>query len=118
MGGGGSEVSDATTEVLLESAYFSPEGILRTSKRLGLRTESSARFERGVDPNGVAAAADRAWELFTEVADGPGRRRTPSTPTRTRVEPARIRLRTGPGQRHPGHRPPRRRVRATSSLWD
>jgi phenylalanyl-tRNA synthetase beta chain len=70
MGGGDSEVSDATTEVLLESAYFTPDGILRTSKRLGLRTESSARFERGVDPNGTAVAAERAWELFGEVASG------------------------------------------------
>jgi phenylalanyl-tRNA synthetase beta chain len=70
MGAGGSEVSEATTEVLLESAYFEPAGILRTSKRLGLRTESSARFERGVDPNGVGLAADRAWELFREVASG------------------------------------------------
>ncbi len=70
MGGGLSEVSDVTTEVLLESAYFTPEGILRTSKRLGLRTESSARFERGVDPGGTAAAADRAWELFGQVASG------------------------------------------------
>jgi phenylalanyl-tRNA synthetase beta chain len=70
MGAGNSEVSDATTEVLLESAYFTGDGILRTSKRLGLRTESSARFERGVDPNGTALAADRAWELFTEIASG------------------------------------------------
>jgi phenylalanyl-tRNA synthetase beta chain len=70
MGAGDSEVSDATTEVLLESAYFTGDGILRTSKRLGLRTESSARFERGVDPNGTALAADRAWELFTEIASG------------------------------------------------
>ncbi len=70
MGGGDSEVSDATTEVLLESAYFTGDGILRTSKRLGLRTESSARFERGVDPNGTAFAAERAWELFGEIASG------------------------------------------------
>lgn len=70
MGGGSSEVSQTTTSVLLESAYFAPTGILQTSKRLGLRTESSARFERGVDPNGVALAADRACELFAEVADG------------------------------------------------
>jgi phenylalanyl-tRNA synthetase beta chain len=70
MGAGDSEVSDTTTEVLLESAYFTGDGILRTSKRLGLRTESSARFERGVDPNGTAAAAERAWELFTEIASG------------------------------------------------
>ncbi len=93
MGGGGSEVSDATTEVLVESAYFSPEGILRTSKRLGLRTESSARFERGVDPNGVAVAADRAWELFAQVADGqPAAGALDAYPAP--VEPARIRLRT------------------------
>ncbi|HYH50407.1 MAG TPA: phenylalanine--tRNA ligase subunit beta, partial [Acidimicrobiia bacterium] len=70
MGAGDSEVSETTTEVLLESAYFTPDGILRTSKRLGLRTESSARFERGVDPNGTAQAADRAWELFTDIASG------------------------------------------------
>ncbi len=93
MGGGDSEVSDATTEVLLESAYFAPEGILRTSKRLGLRTESSARFERGVDPNGTAAAADRAWELFSQVAGGqPAAGVLDEYPQP--VEPSRIRLRT------------------------
>lgn len=93
MGGGGSEVSDATTEVLLESAYFTPEGILRTSKRLGLRTESSARFERGVDPNGVGAAADRAWELFAQVAGGQAAAGVLDAYPQP-VEPARIRLRT------------------------
>jgi phenylalanyl-tRNA synthetase beta chain len=96
MGGGGSEVSDATTEVLLESAYFSPDGILFTSKRLGLRTESSARFERGVDPNGVAVAADRAWELMTEVASGQtavgalDEYPVPVKPLRVRLRPARV----------------------------
>src|SRR5437763_9883620 len=70
MGGGGSEVSDTTTEILLESAFFTADGILRTSKRLGLRTESSARFERGVNPNGTAVAAERAWELLSEIASG------------------------------------------------
>lgn len=70
MGAGDSEVSEATTEVLLESAFFTGDGILRTSKRLGLRTESSARFERGVDPNGTLLAAERAWELFNEIASG------------------------------------------------
>lgn len=70
MGGATGEVGDTTTRVLLESAYFAPEGILRTSKRLGLRTESSARFERGVDPNGVDLAARRAWELLAQVAGG------------------------------------------------
>src|SRR4029079_620294 len=51
MGGSTSEVSDATTEILLESAYFERMGIARTSKRLKLRSESSARFERGIDPD-------------------------------------------------------------------
>ena len=68
MGGGTSEVSDTTAEVLLESAYFERMGIARTSKRLKLRSESSARFERGIDPNGVADHAERAMELFAEVA--------------------------------------------------
>jgi phenylalanyl-tRNA synthetase beta chain len=68
MGGGGSEVSDATTRILLEAAYFERMGIARTSKRLKLRSESSARFERGIDPDGVARAAARAMELLAEVA--------------------------------------------------
>jgi phenylalanyl-tRNA synthetase beta chain len=68
MGGRDSEVDDNTTEILLESAYFSPGGISRSSKRLGLRSEASARFERGVDPNGCDAGADRAIELLREAA--------------------------------------------------
>jgi phenylalanyl-tRNA synthetase beta chain len=93
MGAGDSEVSDATTEVLLESAFFTGDGILRTSKRLGLRTESSARFERGVDPNGTALAAERAWELFAEIASG-----QPATGTLDEypapIEPIKVTLRT------------------------
>ncbi|MDP9332964.1 MAG: phenylalanine--tRNA ligase subunit beta [Actinomycetota bacterium] len=69
MGGSAAEVSDTTTEILLESAYFEPSGIARTSKRLGLRSEASARFERGVDPNNTGTGAARAMELFTLVAD-------------------------------------------------
>ncbi len=68
MGGAAAEVSGATTEILLESAYFEPSGIARTSKRLGLRSEASARFERGVDPNNAGTGATRAMELFAEVA--------------------------------------------------
>ena len=68
MGGSTSEVSDATTEILLESAYFERMGIARSSKRLKLRSESSARFERGIDPEAVAANAARAMELLVEVA--------------------------------------------------
>ncbi len=68
MGGAAAEVGDTTTSVLLESAYFEASGIAKTSKRLGLRSEASARFERGVDPNDVAAGAARAMELFEQVA--------------------------------------------------
>lgn len=68
MGGGRSEVSADTHAILLESAYFERMGIARTSKRLKLRSESSARFERGTDPDGVATAAERALELFAAVA--------------------------------------------------
>ncbi|HEV7535367.1 MAG TPA: phenylalanine--tRNA ligase subunit beta, partial [Acidimicrobiia bacterium] len=93
MGGGGSEVSGSTTEVLLESAFFTADGILRTSKRLGLRTESSARFERGVDPNGTLRAAERAWKLFGEIASGqPATGPLDAYPEP--IEPIRVSLRT------------------------
>jgi phenylalanyl-tRNA synthetase beta chain len=68
MGGGSSEVSRDTTAILLESAYFERMGIARSSKRLKLRSESSARFERGTDPEGVATGAERAMELLADVA--------------------------------------------------
>ena len=68
MGGSTAEVSASTTEILLESAYFERMGIARSSKRLKLRSESSARFERGIDPDAVARNADRAMELLVEVA--------------------------------------------------
>ena len=72
MGGASSEISAGTTRVLLEAAYFDPMAIARTSKRLNLRTEASARFERGCDPLGIPRAADRFCELLGggEVAAG------------------------------------------------
>ncbi|MEA2932363.1 MAG: phenylalanyl-tRNA synthetase beta chain, partial [Actinomycetota bacterium] len=70
MGGASSEISDATTTVLLESAWFRPEAIARTSKRLGLRSEASVRFERGVDPEGVHRAAARFVELISAMTPG------------------------------------------------
>jgi phenylalanyl-tRNA synthetase beta chain len=70
MGGRDSEVDATTTEVLIESAYFEPSSIARSSKRLGLRSEASARFERGIDPNGTAEGADYAIALLAEVASG------------------------------------------------
>ena len=68
MGGRQSEIDESTTEILLEAAYFERMGIARTSKRLRLRSESSARFERGIDPDAVATNAARAMELLVEVA--------------------------------------------------
>ena len=59
MGGASSEIADTTTEVLLEAAYFAPMPIARTSRRLGLRTEASARFERGCDPWGIEPSVRR-----------------------------------------------------------
>jgi phenylalanyl-tRNA synthetase beta chain len=93
MGGGTSEVSDATTVVLLEAAYFDRMGIARSSKRLRLRSESSARFERGIDANGVAQHAERAMELFAEVAAARVAPEVVDDYPRP-IEPARIRVRT------------------------
>ncbi|SCA62571.1 Phenylalanine--tRNA ligase beta subunit [Chlamydiales bacterium SCGC AG-110-P3] len=70
MGGQNSEVSDTTVNVLLESAYFDPRRVRRTARRLGLLTESSARFERGADPCNVIAALDRAAELLRILGGG------------------------------------------------
>jgi len=71
MGGLDSEIRDTTTRVFLESAHFEPTGVRATSRRLGLRSESSQRFERGVDPEIAREASDRAVRLFVEVAGGP-----------------------------------------------
>ncbi len=70
MGGLDSEITPETTEVLIESAYFDPRGIRRSSKKLSLRSESSYRFERGIDPEGVIRALDRAAQLMQEVGGG------------------------------------------------
>jgi len=70
MGGLNSEVSDTTKTVFLESAYFNPVYIARASKRLGLSTEASQRFERGMNPNGVVFAANRAAQLMCKYAGG------------------------------------------------
>ncbi len=70
MGGENSEVSDKTRNILLESAYFSPVAIRRTSKRLGLHTEASHRFERGADVNILTRALNRAASLIAEIAGG------------------------------------------------
>ncbi|UCE67830.1 MAG: phenylalanine--tRNA ligase subunit beta [Candidatus Zixiibacteriota bacterium] len=70
MGGEHSEVSEKTSHILLESAYFDPVTIRRGSKALGLATESSRRFERGADPDMAPVANDRACKLISEIAGG------------------------------------------------
>lgn len=70
MGGENSEITDRTTDILLESAFFDPPSIRRTSKRLGLHTESSHRFERGADLEMVTKAIDRAASLIAQLSGG------------------------------------------------
>ncbi len=66
MGGAVAEISDSTTEILLEAATFARDGIQRTRRRIDLSTEASMRFERGVDPESAGVGADRACRLLAE----------------------------------------------------
>ncbi|QGG95202.1 phenylalanine--tRNA ligase subunit beta [Actinomarinicola tropica] len=92
MGGASSEISEATTDVLLELAWFQPLSVARTSRRLGLRSEASARFEKGTDPEVLELAARRFAELLgadAGLADGviDARGELPERPTvRVRTE--------------------------------
>ena len=70
MGGLESAISDQTIDILLESAYFSPTSIRRTSKALGMHTDASHRFERGTDPEGVISALNRATQLIQKLSGG------------------------------------------------
>src|SRR5207245_6544436 len=70
MGGQNSEVSADTSAIILESAYFEPTTIARTARRLGLRSEASYRFERGIDRAGQVNAVLRAGELIKGLTGG------------------------------------------------
>jgi phenylalanyl-tRNA synthetase beta chain len=70
MGGEESEISNATTDVLIESAYFDPNSVRRTARQLGMDTEASRRFERGADCEGVLRAQERCVQLICELAGG------------------------------------------------
>jgi phenylalanyl-tRNA synthetase beta chain len=70
MGGANTEVTAGTTRVLLESAWFAPESIRRTSRALGLRTDAAYRFERGADIEGLVTASARTAALIAEIAGG------------------------------------------------
>ena len=86
MGGADSEISSATRLMVLESAYFKPASVRRTSKRLSLKTEASSRFERGADVNGAPAAIERVTALLHRIGAaeplGPMIDRYPSPTTR------------------------------------
>lgn len=70
MGGADSEIRDETKDVLIECAYFDPRSIRRTSRRVGLHTDSSHRFERGVDPEAVPQVLASAASLIAELGRG------------------------------------------------
>ena len=92
MGGADSEVSGATRTVAFESAYFKPASVRRTSKRLGLKTEASARFERGADVNAPVVALQRAIALMQQI--GAGRRdRADRRPVPASARPKTLHLR-------------------------
>ena len=70
MGGGASAVGDETTDILLESAFFAPLAIAGQARSYGLHTDSSHRFERGVDPENCRNAMERATQLLTDICGG------------------------------------------------
>lgn len=70
MGGLNSEIEDDTSTIIIESANFNGDSVRSTSKKLGLRTEASSRFEKGIDPNLCEAAADRVCRLIEIVGAG------------------------------------------------
>jgi len=106
MGGGDSEVTETTTAVLLEAAYWDPGSIRRTSRALGLATDAAYRFERGGDIEGVTTALDRAAQLMAEVGDGAVARGIVDVYPSPRPRP-RIALRLSRVERVVGASPPR-----------
>ncbi|TAL69552.1 MAG: phenylalanine--tRNA ligase subunit beta [Bacteroidetes bacterium] len=70
MGGENSEINNDTKDILLESAFFNPSSIRRTAKKLGIQSEASYRFERGVDIDNIMYASNRATQLISEISGG------------------------------------------------
>ena len=101
MGGNTSEISDSTRNVLLEAATFEPRSIRRTSRRLGLVSEASYRFERGVDANSIPLAARRAAALMAKLGNGSvvagmvDRYPRPSQPSKVKLRTTRLQRVTG-----------------------
>ncbi|PYM90729.1 MAG: phenylalanine--tRNA ligase subunit beta [Candidatus Rokuibacteriota bacterium] len=109
MGGANTEVTDRTTRLLLESAWFDPSSIRRTSRALALRTDAAYRFERGADVEGLAPASARAAALIAELAGGAIARGVVDAYPRRR-KPSRVRLRMSRVKRVLGMTPPRAQV--------
>jgi phenylalanyl-tRNA synthetase beta chain len=105
MGGQNTEVSEGTTRVLLESAYFDPGCTRRTSRALQLKTDAAYRFERGADIEGLVDAGARAAQLMAELAGGRVARGMIDAYPRKR-RPVRVRLRMGRIERVLGIAPP------------
>ncbi len=109
MGGADSEVTDRTTSVLLEAAYWDPGGIRRTSRALGLHTDAAYRFERGGDIEGLREALDRAAQLMADLGGGTVARGVIDVYPKPRPRP-RIALRLARVERVIGACPPRDEV--------
>lgn len=93
MGGLGTEVTDSTRTILLESAWFEPSSVRRTSRKVGLSTDSSYRFERGVDIDGVTRALDMAANLINKCAGGKTAKGTIDVyPAKLETKPIEIRV--------------------------
>lgn len=93
MGGGESNVTTATTDILLEAAFFTPAAISGRPRRLDLLTDAAYRFERGVDPGAQARAIERATQLILEIAGGQAGPTTVVTAEQTRLKTQPIKLR-------------------------
>jgi phenylalanyl-tRNA synthetase beta chain len=96
MGGEDSEISEAASDVLIESAYFNPDSVRRTARQLGMDTEASRRFERGADCENVLSAQTRCIELICDIAGGRATEDAidvypaPLSPRRVEFRPARV----------------------------
>lgn len=105
MGGADTEIQHTTNEVLIEAAWFHPRSVRKTAKSLGLHTDASHRFERGVDPDGVLFAQEMAVSLLCELAGGtaaPGcidSYPSPAEPRALELDPTRVERLLG---YHPG----------------
>lgn len=96
MGGANSELGEDTRDVLIECAWFDPRSVRRTARRLGMHTDASHRFERGVDPGGVPRVMARAAHLMAELCGGTAlpvaidAHPRPAEPARVTLRPARL----------------------------